>query len=750
MHDTTQLAVALVGFWAVLLFPTQQQGTSLVSLKDNYTNGSVRTTNPVTRGMIRLQNTGQYAVQVFRTTSNNEATFVTEIAGNSGLDIEAAVGERFRIDFKDRPSLAHRIVFVTELGDTYFIYGNVAMKDFGGYGTNFSTLSLDPNLMGVDTAHFCRRNVVTTMNKGQIFERMNVTSGTDYEVNDDNILLKAGFTYGGLSIGEYSTKARMTYGYSNFTNGWNIALSGNFPVGKKGSVDVAGGFGYGESQTTQSSSNSVYAYQRFQSLTHQIAISPKKAYLHHEFVDKLRRMRTPEDAANFVRDYGTHYPSVVYYGGDYSAYIRMNSTDFMQAKSRNIDLQAEVSKSTPTTTTRTGDTKTKEAGGSHGGKIAFSYNEGSEERRIMERSESMFRVTGGNYSMNGDYSVARGNAAPLVADLRRIDELIVPSVVKDDISAEHLARAQALIRTAINQHIARNVPTNRPIHLPPPNIYEVSLKKMQVTYHMDDANANTRGIVSAATFSDPQLKNPVPQAPGFMWRQESYSLDFRFSPNHSKDFTNATQTIVHYPDPNTGRFNPLYMNVWSSVRERDDIAWAIDGAVMEANTGPMELHGLNLQPGGQGAVRSYDISSHGNGTIRVTYEIKKLENDFDAPGMLVNFDPAAPRPGTQPAHSSTPDADAEITLINSGGYTAKFRVEYSLEGQPKSYESGDVLVGWKHTLNVPPHARNVKVQAWASWGGWKEAHNSTDARAVTKCIKLFGVAWDPKSNNGCD
>jgi len=692
---------------------------------------------PGAKGKVRFQNTGGLDVKLYRSSANNKDELVTEISRNSGVEVNATAGDRFKVEFIGKPEITHRMIYVPELGQTYFIYGNVAMTNFAGFGINFSTLTIDPNLYGVDTAHFSRRDLVTTMNKRQIFERLNTTIGTDYEMGDDNIMMKAGFSFSGVGKTNSTNNTRMAYGYSNFSSGWNIALSGAFPI--KG-VDVAGGFGYGESQTTQSSSTDIYTYERFQTVTHQVAVTPGKAYLDPAFVERVRSLKTAADAKNLVNDYGTHYPSVIYYGGDFSSYLKMSSTDYMQATSKNIDLQAEVSVNTPSKTKKKKGTTTKEAGGSYGGKMDFSYKEGSEERRILERSQNEFKVTGGEYDMNGDYSITRSNAAPLVTSLRRIDELITPMVIKDDIDPAHIAKAHALVKQAIDAHIAKYVSTVRQIQLPPPNIYEVTLDKMQVTNHFDDFNANTKGKVEAKAFGDAALTISIPYPHASLWEQTDYSLDFRFSPNHTKNFTNAKQVFLHYPDPKTGQFKPFYINVYADVREKDDLGGP-DGARFEGSAGPVELHGLNLQPGGQGASRSFDIANN-NGIIRFSYTIKKMENDFDSPGMLDYIVTGVPDPSNAPSNNASPASDVGITLFNDGGYMAKFQVTYTVEGHSKSYESGDVAVGWKHTLPIPPNATNIVAKGIMLSAGEHLIFEEKLSAPADVCYKTYGTIFD--------
>jgi hypothetical protein len=693
-------------------------------------------------GKVRFQNTGNIAVKLYRTTADNQQTFITEIAANSGLDIDAKLGEGYTVQIND-DKVTHRKMYVVDLDETIFITGNVAMKDFAGYGTSFSMLNIDPNLFGVDTTVLNTKNLVTSMGKKQIFERLDISRGIDYETQPP-YLIKVGFNYAAYPLTVSTNGSRMSYGYSSYSSSWNIAASGSFPVK---AVDVSGGFGYGETNSNQSSTTDVYTYSRHQVLTHQVAVTPTKAYLNPEFVDRVRKVTDAASADQLIRDYGTHYPETIFYGGDLSSYLRMTSTDYTKANSMNLDVQAAVEVSTPTTKQQKGYGKTTTSqGSSYGGKMNFSMNTNQEQRSLLEKSESQCKVIGGEYTASGDYTVNEANSAPLVVSLTRIDELIDPKVFKDDTDPAILFKIRNLVKDATDRYIKARVSTTKPIQLPPPNVYVVTLSKMSVTSHIDDANSNTKGKVVAAVFSDAALKQKIQNLSETLWSQSDYSLDFRFSPNFSRDFGNKL-FFTHYPNPSTGKFDPLYLNLFAEVREKDDILWAPDGAYMAGNSGPIDLNALNLQPGGAAASRSLDISSSGNGSIRVNYSIEKEQTVFDIPGIN---DAWTTTPQNSVTQTGTPDNETELTLINGGGYAAKFKVDYTINGYAKSYESGEVALGWKYKLALPPNATNIRVQGFYSNLGWKSIFDETMPTASDKCFKVYGTIWNAAKNNDCN
>ncbi len=693
-----------------------------------------------TAGKVRFYNTGNIAAKIYRTTTDNQKTFVSEIAGNSGIDVDAKLGEGFTVDLND-PTITHRKIYIVDLDQTIFIYGNVSMKDFAGYGMTFSALNFDPNLYGVDSTILNTKNVMLTMNKAQIFERLNSTLGIDYETQPP-YLIKMGFNYAGLPLTISTGKARTSYGYSAYSAGWNIGGSGKFPVK---AVDISGGFGYGETQSNQSSTMDVYTYSRHQAITHQVVVSPTKAYLDPVFIDRVKRINSAAAADQLVMDYGTHFPETVFYGGDLSSYLRMSSVDFTKANSMNLDVEAAVEVSTPTTKEQKGYSKTKTSQGStYGGKLNFGMNNSQEQRSLLEKSESQCRVIGGEYSPSGEYMVNEGNSAPLAVSLKRLDELIDPRVFKDDSDPARLSQIQQLVKGAVDRYIKARARANTSIPLPPPQVYSVTLTKMSVTGHLDDANANTKGSITAAVYSDNTLKNKIVHPAEQLWSQGGYSLDFRFSPNNNKEMQSRLY-FTHYPDAATGKFKPFYLNVAGNITEKDDIVWAPNGANFSGGSGPIDLSSLKLQPGGAAVTRSIDMSRQGSGSIRISYSIQKEETFADGPDGMDAWNTSV-----SPTIGNDLDSEAELTLINGGGYSAMFKVNYTVEGHQKSYESGNVAMGWRYKLALPPNAKNIKVEGYYHNLFWRRVFEKSETVAADKCYKLYGTIFNAKQNNECD
>jgi hypothetical protein len=698
---------------------------------------------------VLFQNTGEISAKLYRTTNDNKKTFVSEIAANSGIYVDAKLREGFTVEL-DAENLFHRKLYVVDPDQTLFIYGNVAMKDYKGFGSNFPNLNYEPSLVGVDTTTLLKSNLVLSMKdtRTRIFEGLNATRGIDYE-SQPPYLIKAGFYYAGVPLTISTDKVRMSYGSSAFSEGWNIGASGKFPVGKSG-VDVGVGLGYGQTQSSQSNQTDIYAYTRTQVLTNMVQVAPAKAYLDPIFMDRVRKIASSADARKFIIDYGTHYPDMIFYGGEMSCYLRMSSSEYTKAKSMNLNIAAEVEKSSPgeKTKNKSGDTTRVSPPSSHGGKMDFSMTTNEEHRNFLQKSESKARVIGGEYSRSGDYNVNEGNAVPVALTMRRIDELIDSKIFKDDTDPAVLSRIRNIVSDELDIYITEKIPANRTVEIPPPNEYIVTLISMAVTGHIDDANANTKGSVTASAFTDATLKTKIAHPRESFWSQGDYSLDFRFSPNNNKSMEHAPLYFTHFANPETGRFNPFYLNIAANIVEKDDIVWAPDGAKFSGGSGPIDLNALNLKPGGPAVTRTLDLQTPGNGSIRLTYTIRREESPFTLPDIMDQWVSNAGE--TIIDADSNPAEEAVFTLINAGGYAAKYNVSYTLEGQPQSYDSGEVPLGWKYKLPVPPNAQNVRIEAFYNNGGWKSIFADEPKTVDNKCYKVVGTIFNAKVEYKCD
>ena len=57
-----------------------------------------------------------------------------------------------------------------------------------------------------------------------------------------------------------------------------------------------------------------------------------------------------------------------------------------------------------------------------------------------------------------------------------------------------------------------------------------------------------------------------------------------------------------------------------------------------------------------------------------------------------------------------------VKFVHKGAYVAQFKASWSEDGKQKSWESGNITIGYSHTLHLPGNAKHVLVRAYAITG----------------------------------
>ena len=90
-----------------------------------------------------------------------------------------------------------------------------------------------------------------------------------------------------------------------------------------------------------------------------------------------------------------------------------------------------------------------------------------------------------------------------------------------------------------------------------------------------------------------------------------------------------------------------------------------------------------------------------------------------------------------------------IKMKNEGGYVARFKVTYTVNGVSKKWESPNVAVTWKETLNLPSNAKNIMVSAKTV--GIGESQIFKVQALGSTCFKVYGTVFSPRmGSSGCD
>jgi len=100
--------------------------------------------------------------------------------------------------------------------------------------------------------------------------------------------------------------------------------------------------------------------------------------------------------------------------------------------------------------------------------------------------------------------------------------------------------------------------------------------------------------------------------------------------------------------------------------------------------------------------------------------------------------------------------DSHIRLVHRGAYMGGFNVDYSLlqadgRTEPRSFRSGRVAAGYRHNLDLPGNARNIRVEGWG-FNGSRDipAHRVDWPYADRQCYRLTGALPNPRNDDACD
>ncbi|MBD1847487.1 hypothetical protein H6F89_29625 [Cyanobacteria bacterium FACHB-63] len=95
----------------------------------------------------------------------------------------------------------------------------------------------------------------------------------------------------------------------------------------------------------------------------------------------------------------------------------------------------------------------------------------------------------------------------------------------------------------------------------------------------------------------------------------------------------------------------------------------------------------------------------------------------------------------------SPAINGEVTFFCEAGYVAKFYLNYTLNGQQKSFTTGDMSVGFWQTFAIPAAAQNIEVKGVMLAAGEKQIFRQTLQRPTYVSYKVYGTVFQPAWNN---
>jgi hypothetical protein len=98
---------------------------------------------------------------------------------------------------------------------------------------------------------------------------------------------------------------------------------------------------------------------------------------------------------------------------------------------------------------------------------------------------------------------------------------------------------------------------------------------------------------------------------------------------------------------------------------------------------------------------------------------------------------------------------AQVKLIHSAGYVAKWDVAYDVPGYPRqTWSSGNTTLGYNTTYTFPANATNINIKVQGAtallWEPWRTPYDKTYPTPPNFCLKIYGTTLDQKWNNECN
>jgi len=421
-----------------------------------------------------------------------------------------------------------------------------------GYGNNFD---------GVLITQYDPFAVVRSFSSFPIFKGLK-NSSYDYEIRETQIMVDGFFYNGTNQIGDGSSSSNRYVGIDQFKESFNVGLGGKFPLGAKGptaNVD----FAYNESKKRNLEESEYFFYSEQNVNIYSVSLgSLKDVRLDDDFIERVEEINSPSDADEFVKRYGTHYPTSVTYGGHYNSYVAISERDYLQAESKGVDLSLGISVSQPGKQTITkvkpnqatvaGSPNSSEVGS---GQLGFSHATDKVSQEILNKSNSSFTFVGGNGGFVG-WNVTPDNATSIDTELELIYNLIHPYVFKTAWTEVQLKPKRELIQQAVEREISK-LQTFNPSKVRT-RIVNIRFDNFKLVDHVDDLNRKIKGDFKASingqTFT--------------FWNQGSYKVLF----NNNIYVNPSTDWIpIKQVSDNNGNFQPLVLNLSGYMIEEDDL-----------------------------------------------------------------------------------------------------------------------------------------------------------------------------------
>lgn len=101
-----------------------------------------------------------------------------------------------------------------------------------------------------------------------------------------------------------------------------------------------------------------------------------------------------------------------------------------------------------------------------------------------------------------------------------------------------------------------------------------------------------------------------------------------------------------------------------------------------------------------------------------------------------------------------PTPGARVSFFNEAGYVSRYSVAYVLDKKPYSKSTGNMSLGNRKSIDIPPNAIAIVVKGEGKtglvWEPWRKTFEKKYSRPTAECFKSYGTTLDQKWNNNCE
>jgi len=411
------------------------------------------TPNPSSNtGTVTMINTAEsFTVDI---TKDGDDSFSKSISAGEELKISCKVGDNFRFTtgedgwiafpYKVRKTgVSHKIV----VGERYSSGKGQKLPNTEASRYSYDLLKIDPIFIDYDGSKTITNAKGNSVGKGgmrkAIFKPLK-NDNIDWNNEDGDYAVKNHFTYNVLMETRGKNETKMFYSSSAYEKSFSANIGASTPKG-------GGSASFSHTSSNSSSETSIYTYSRTKVKAYDVKLKPEAIALTDEFkraVKNLPKTYSKSAYSEFIKTWGSHYPTTTTYGGMQVVTYKFDAKEIMESEGMAVGVE--------------GNMKMASAGG--------GYSENESFKNKQENAKGMYFSRGG--SGNGDsYEVDFSSSVPVDIKLTRLYVLFDAKHFNDGTTYAELKPRRANLKKALLEYLGSVTDNGRSLK---PRMYKIS------------------------------------------------------------------------------------------------------------------------------------------------------------------------------------------------------------------------------------------------------------------------------------